>query len=248
MSKEKAAILTALLNQLFPHPQIPLHHQDSFTLLIAVLLSAQCTDERVNSLTPQLFALASTPQEMAQLPVEQIEKIIRPLGLSHNKATAISLLSRQLVEKHRGKVPQNRKALENLPGVGRKTASVVLAQAFGKAAFPVDTHIYRCAHRWGLSKGKTVVAVEKDLKALFPKTRWNLLHLQIILYARAFCPARGHKKELCPICRALAPSELSSPDGGKRPLTNPRKKRSLRVQKAKSEKSRQKKKSPSPRP
>jgi endonuclease III len=201
--KEKAKEIQRILNDLFPNPAIPLSHQDPYTLLIAVLLSAQSTDARVNQITPHLFAKASTPKEMIALSIEEIAAIIRPCGLSNTKAKAIWRLSKQLIEKHHGKVPATFLALEALPGVGHKTASVVMIQAFHKPAFPVDTHIHRLAKRWGLSSGKTVGRTEKDLKALFPKKSWIKLHLQIIYYARKYCPARGHKIEKCPICSIL---------------------------------------------
>lgn len=201
--KEKAFIVKTILDKLFPSPAIPLHHDSLFTLLIAVLLSAQCTDERVNKVTKHLFAKASTPEKMALLPLEEIEKIIQSCGIYKNKARAISSLSKILLEKFQGKVPSSLEDLESLPGVGHKTASVLLTQGFSIPAFPVDTHIHRCAKRWGLSKGKNVVGTEKDLKKLFPKKSWILLHLQIIYYARTYCPARGHKLEKCPICQKL---------------------------------------------
>ncbi len=201
--KEKALIVKTILDELFPSPAIPLHHNSLFTLLIAVLLSAQCTDERVNKVTKHLFAKASTPEEMALLPLEEIEKIIQSCGIYKNKAKAISSLSKILLEKFQGKVPSSLEDLESLPGVGHKTASVLLTQGFSTPAFPVDTHIHRCAKRWGLSKGKNVVETEKDLKKLFPKKSWILLHLQIIYYARTYCPAKGHKLEKCPICQKL---------------------------------------------
>lgn len=182
---------------------MPLHHKDPFTLLIAVLLSAQCTDIRVNQVTPALFALGDTPYALSKVPVEAIEAIIRPCGLSKTKSKAISALSKILIETYGGKVPSTLAELESLPGVGHKTASVVLCQAFNIPAFPVDTHIHRLAHRWGLSTGSSVQKTEEDLKALFPKEEWIKLHLQIIYYARAFCPARGHNTEKCPICKAL---------------------------------------------
>lgn len=197
----KAKKIAAILDELFPNPQIPLLHTDPYTLLIAVLLSAQCTDARVNTITPKLFEKADTPEKMICLTPKEIEAIIRPCGLAPTKSRAIRNLSKDLIEYHRGKVPCSFEELEKLPGVGHKTASVVMAQAFQKAAFPVDTHINRCAHRWGLSKGKTVVQTERDLKKLFPKNKWIKLHLQIIYFARKYCPARGHKKDQCPICR-----------------------------------------------
>jgi len=198
--KEKAKKIQRILEKLFPNPAIPLLHSDSYTLLIAVLLSAQCTDARVNQTTPQLFTKASTPKEMVALSVAEIAAIIKPCGLSNTKAKAIWNLSKILIEKHHGKVPASFLALEALPGVGHKTASVVMIHAFHKPAFPVDTHIHRLAKRWGLSSGKNVKQTEKDLKALFPKKTWNKLHLQMIYFARKYCPARGHKQEECPIC------------------------------------------------
>jgi endonuclease-3 len=202
--KEKARWIQKILNDLFPDPEIPLLHKDPYTLLIAVLLSAQSTDVRVNLVTPQLFAKASTPKEMTALSMEEIKAIIRPCGLSNTKAKAIWNLSHILLEKYGGKVPCSFSALESLPGVGHKTASVVMIQAFGMPAFPVDTHIHRLAKRWGLSSGKNVKQTEKDLKALFPKKSWNKLHLQLIYFARKFCRARGHKKENCSICGKIS--------------------------------------------
>lgn len=193
--------MIAILDKLFPDPKIPLLHKDPYTLLIAVLLSAQCTDVRVNQITPQLFALADTPEKMVLLSPKEIEAIIRPCGLAPTKSKAIWQLSHDLIAKHRGKVPKTFSALEKLPGVGHKTASVVMIQAFHLPAFPVDTHIHRCAHRWGLSSGTTVKQTEKDLKRLFPKNKWGKIHLQIIYFARKYCPARGHNKDHCPICR-----------------------------------------------
>lgn len=201
--KERAKAVQTILNKLFPDPQVPLKHTSSYTLLIAVLLSAQCTDARVNMVTPLLFAKAKTPKEMIKLTIPEIASIIRSCGLSNNKAKAIWHLSKQLLEKHKGKVPKTFKELEDLPGVGHKTASVVMSHAFHQPAFPVDTHIHRCAKRWGLSNGKNVAQTERDLKALFPKKSWNKLHLQIIYYARKYCPARGHKIADCPICHEL---------------------------------------------
>lgn len=198
-----ATLVRDLLNTHFPHPDIPLHHTTPYTLLIAVLLSAQSTDARVNTITPLLFARASTPEQMVTLPVGEIEQIIKPIGLAPKKARAIKELSQILIDSHNGEVPATFEELEALPGVGHKTASVVMTQAFNLPAFPVDTHIFRCAHRWGLSKGKTVEAVEKDLKKLFEESEWGLIHLQIILYARAYCPARGHSIDHCPICKTL---------------------------------------------
>lgn len=198
--KEKAKYVQEVLEELFPHPQIPLKHTDPFTLLIAVLLSAQCTDARVNQVTPKLFAKGDTPQKMASLELQEIEEIIHPCGLFRSKAKHIRALSRLIVEKYKGEVPSTFRSLEALPGVGHKTASVVLAQAFHTPAFPVDTHIHRCAKRWGLSSGKSVEQTEADLKRLFPRDAWIKLHLQIILFARTYCPARGHDREKCPIC------------------------------------------------
>lgn len=198
--KKRAKKIGKILDSYFPAPAIPLKHRDPYTLLIAVLLSAQCTDARVNTITPKLFALADTPEKMIGLSIQQIEDVIRPCGLSPTKSKAIWNLSKILVEKYQGQVPKDFEALEDLPGVGHKTASVVMAQAFHEPAFPVDTHILRCANRWGLSKGKTPAQVEKDLKALYPKTQWIKLHLQIIYFARAFCPARQHIPADCPIC------------------------------------------------
>ncbi len=201
---KKAEKIQKILNELFPNPSIPLKHKDPYTLLIAVLLSAQCTDARVNLVTPELFAKALSPKEMLNLTIAEIAQIIRPCGLSNTKAKAIWNLSKMLLEKHRGKVPCSFAALEKLPGVGHKTASVVMSQAFHKPAFPVDTHIHRCAKRWGLSSGKNVEQTEKDLKKAFPKKLWNKVHLQIIYFARKYCPARGHDPEKCPICKMMA--------------------------------------------
>lgn len=198
--QEKATEIALILNDLYPETPIPLDHQDPYTLLVAVLLSAQCTDERVNKVTPHLFAAADNPTDMAQLPVEDIKAIIRPCGLSPRKSKAISELSQILLDEHNGEVPQSFEALERLPGVGHKTASVVMSQAFGVPAFPVDTHIHRLAYRWTLSTGKNVDKTEKDLKKLFPKESWNKLHLQIIFFGREYCPARGHDPNVCPIC------------------------------------------------
>lgn len=198
--KEKADFIVQTLQQLYPDPPIPLHHKDAYTLLIAVLLSAQCTDERVNKVTPALFRLADNAKDMAKVPVENIKEIIRPCGLSPRKSQAISDLSKILIEKYKGQVPDNFAALEALPGVGHKTASVVMSQAFGVPAFPVDTHIHRLAYRWNLSSGKNVEQTEKDLKRIFSEDLWNLLHLQIIYYGREHCPARGHDVSKCIIC------------------------------------------------
>jgi len=203
---ERAELVLKTLRKLYPNPPIPLDHSNSFTLLIAVLLSAQCTDERVNQVTPALFRLASNPDEMAKVPVEKILKIIRPCGLSPRKSKAISELSKILVERFDSKVPQDFDALESLPGVGHKTASVVMAQAFGVPAFPVDTHIHRLAQRWGLTNGKNVKQTEADLKKLFPSSTWNKLHLQIIFYGREFCTARGCDGTKCQICQGCYPN------------------------------------------
>jgi endonuclease-3 len=193
--KEKSKYIIETLEALYPETPIPLDHKDPYTLLVAVLLSAQCTDARVNTVTPSLFALADNPFEMAGQPVEKIQQIIRPCGLSPKKAAAISQLSQILVEKYNGEVPQSFAALEELPGVGHKTASVVMSQAFGFAAFPVDTHIHRLLTRWGLTSGKNVEQTERDAKKLFPEASWNKLHLQIIFYGREYSPARSPKRE-----------------------------------------------------
>lgn len=202
---ERAASIAIRLNELYPDPPIPLHHSDPYTLLIAVLLSAQCTDERVNLVTPALFRAARTPAKMARVPVEQVREIIRPCGLSPQKSKAIVELSRRIAEEFGGKVPADFSALESLPGVGHKTASVVMAQAFGVPAFPVDTHIHRLAQRWGLSSGKNVRQTEADLKKLFPEETWNRLHLQIIYFGREHCTARSCDGTKCQICRFCYP-------------------------------------------
>lgn len=199
--KEKAAIISQRLEALYPETPVPLDHQDPFTLLIAVLLSAQCTDARVNQVTPYLFAKADTPEKMLNLEVEEIRSIIKPCGLSPTKSKAIYKLSEILLAKYDGEVPDEMELLEELPGVGHKTASVVVSQAFGQPAFPVDTHIHRLAYRWKLSTGKNVQKTETDLKKLFPKESWNKLHLQIIFFGREYCPARGHNPYKCPICK-----------------------------------------------
>lgn len=200
---EKSAFIIQTLENLFPQVPIPLQHNSPYTLLVAVLLSAQCTDERVNTVTPKLFALAATPQDMVKLTVPQIEAIIRPCGLSPKKSKAIHELSQLLLQEHGGEVPQSFQALEALPGVGHKTASVVMSQTFGVPAFPVDTHIHRLAARWGLSSGKNVVQTERDLKQIFPEHLWNKLHLQMIYFGRTYCPARGHDPTQCPICSVI---------------------------------------------
>lgn len=202
--KDKAFFIQTELERLYPNTPIPLKHKDAYTLLIAVLLSAQCTDARVNTITPILFKKADTPQKMIKLSIDQILDIVRPCGLGPAKSKAIYNLSKILVEKYQGAVPNQIELLEELPGVGHKTASVVMAQAFGVPAFPVDTHIHRLCARWGISNGKNVVQTEKDCKKLFPKEKWNKLHLQIIYYGREYCMARGHVVEKCPICLYLA--------------------------------------------
>lgn len=202
---ERAAYVRERLNELYPDPPIPLSHTDPFTLLVAVLLSAQCTDKMVNRITPELFRVAGTPAAMRQLGAAAILEIIRPLGLAPRKAVALEQLSARLIDEFGGQVPESFEALESLPGVGHKTASVVMAQAFGHPAFPVDTHIHRLAQRWGLSSGKNVVETERDLKRLFPRESWNKLHLQIIYYGREACTARGCDGTTCEICRTLYP-------------------------------------------
>ena len=201
--KEKINFIISTLEDLYPETPIPLNHKDSYTLLIAVLLSARCTDERVNQVTPHLFEKANTPEKMIQMSVEDIRQIIRPCGLSPQKSKAIFGLSRILIDKHNSIVPDNFEDLEALPGVGHKTASVVMCQAFGKDAFPVDTHIFRLLRRWNISSGKNVDKVEKDAKRCFPQKLWNKLHLQIIFFGREYCPARGHVIEKCPICNIV---------------------------------------------
>lgn len=201
--QERVKFVIETLENLYPTTPIPLDHTDEYTLLIAVLLSAQCTDERVNKITPALFERAATPFEMVKVPVEEIRAIIKPCGLSPRKSKAISELSHILIDKYNGKVPASFEQLEELPGVGHKTASVVMSQAFGVPAFPVDTHIHRLLTRWKLTNGKNVVQTEKDAKRLFPKELWNKLHLQIIFFGREYCPARGHKIDECPICKEI---------------------------------------------
>ena len=198
--QEKANKILKILENYYPQTPVPLKHNSPYTLLIAVLLSAQCTDERVNKITPILFKKANTPIKMAKLKVSDIEKIIRPCGLSPQKSKAISKLSKILVSNFNSRVPRDLEDLEALPGVGHKTASVLVSQAYGTPAFPVDTHIHRLAWRWGLSTGKNVKKTEEDLKKIFPIEKWNKLHLQIIFYGREFCPARGHNLENCIIC------------------------------------------------
>ncbi len=208
--KEKAEAIAGILEEFYPAVPIPLSHQGPYTLLVAVVLSAQCTDERVNKVTPRLFELADNPYDMAEQKVEDIQAIIRPCGLAPRKSQAIHELSNILVEKHGGRVPQDMKALEALPGVGHKTASVVMSQAFGVPAFPVDTHIHRLAYRWALSTGKSVEKTEADLKKVFPMEKWNKLHLQIIYFGREHCPARGHDPRQCPICSKYGRKSLFS--------------------------------------
>lgn len=202
---DRAAFVDRRLAELYPETPVPLDHKDAYTLLVAVLLSAQCTDKRVNEVTPHLWAVADNPAAMAKVPVAKIQQIIRPCGLSPQKAKAIAGLSRILIEQHGGKVPRTFVELEALPGVGHKTASVVMAQAFGVSAFPVDTHIHRLAQRWKLSSGKNVERTEDDLKKLFPRDHWNALHLRIIFYGREHCTARGCDGTVCEICRTLFP-------------------------------------------
>jgi endonuclease III len=205
LKQQRADHVRHRLDELYPETPIPLDHTSPFTLLVAVLLSAQCTDVRVNQVTPALFALADTPEKMMHVPVEEIRAIIRPCGLSPRKSAAISELSKILVEQHGGQVPADFDALEALPGVGHKTASVVMAQSFGIPAFPVDTHIHRLATRWKLTSGKNVVQTERDLKKLFPRDSWNRLHLQIIFYGRQYCTARGCDGKRCLLCQELFP-------------------------------------------
>lgn len=198
--KDKAIAILKILEHYFPNVDVPLDHKDAYTLLVSVMLSAQCTDERVNKITPQLFAMADTPQKMVTLSRAKIQEIIKPCGLSPAKSKGIFESSKILIEKYDGQVPDDLAALESLPGVGHKTASVVLCQAFNVPAFPVDTHIHRSAYRWGLSDGSSVAQTERDLKLLIPVDRWIKAHLQIILFGRKYCPARGHNQEDCPIC------------------------------------------------
>ena len=206
LKKDRAFFILNRLNEIYPETPIPLHHKNKFELLIAVLLSAQCTDERVNQVTPKLFAIANNANKMMEIPVKTIASIIRPCGLAPQKSTNISNLSKIIVEKHNSKVPEDFISLENLPGVGHKTASVVMSQGFGYPAFPVDTHIHRLAQRWGLTKGKNVIETEKHLKKLFPKNSWNKLHLQIIYYGRSHCTARGCDGTVCEICKTCYPN------------------------------------------
>ncbi len=205
----RAAHVGRTLEALYPQTPIPLSHKDAFTLLIAVVLSAQCTDKKVNEVTPALFAMADTPEGMSKLPVADIQRVIRPCGLSPQKARAISGLSRILVEAHGGAVPRTFAQLEELPGVGHKTASVVMSQAFKVPAFPVDTHIHRLAKRWRLSRGRNVVETERDLKALFPEAIWNKLHLRMIYFGREHCTARGCDGHICMLCSCFNPARGS---------------------------------------
>ena len=206
LKKERAAFILDMLDKLYPETPVPLDNKDNYTLLIAVLLSAQCTDERVNKVTPALFEIADNPFDMQHVPIDEIYQIVRPCGLAPQKSSAISKLSKILVDRFNGEVPSDLKSLESLPGVGHKTASVVMSQGFGYPAFPVDTHIHRLAQRWGLTKGKNVVQTERDLKMLFPRDRWNQLHLQIIFYGREFCTARGWDGRGCKICKTCYPN------------------------------------------
>ncbi len=201
--QEKAVFISRTLNKHFPDPRVPLEHKDAYTLLVAVILSARCTDAMVNRVTPALFKKADTPQKMAKLSVEEIRKIIRPCGLSPAKAKNIRAMSQLLIRRHGGKVPRDFAALEALPGVGHKTASVVMSQWFRKPAFPVDTHIQRLALRWGLCRSKNVKKIEESLKRAFPQKDWNLLHLQMIYFGRKYCPALRHDAKVCPICGVL---------------------------------------------
>ena len=205
LKQERAAFVSRHLDYLYPQPPIPLRHRDAYTLLLAVLLSAQCTDARVNKVTPALFALADNPDAMSRLPVKKIESAIRSCGLAPQKALAIVRLSKILMQEHNGEVPCDMDALERLPGVGHKTASVVMGQAFGRPTFPVDTHIHRLAQRWGLSDGKSTAHTERSLKQLFPSGRWLALHLQMIYYGREHCTARGCDGTVCEICRNCYP-------------------------------------------
>jgi endonuclease-3 len=214
---EKAERIAKILDGLYPDAGVPLDHVDAFTLLVAVVLSAQCTDARVNQVTPGLFAAAPDPAAMAALGVRRIQSHIRSCGLAPQKARNLHALSRLLLERHGGRVPATFEELEALPGVGHKTASVVMAHAFGEPAFPVDTHIHRLAARWGLSSGRNVVQTERDLKRLFPRERWNALHLQIIYFGREYCPARGHDLASCPICSWAAPRRARTGARARRP-------------------------------
>jgi len=220
--KDKAARIQKILAGLYPLPPIPLDHEDPYTLLVAVVLSAQCTDVRVNQVAPRLFARARTPEAMAGLSVRDIERIIRPCGLAPAKARHIRALSRILVERHGGRVPASFAELEALPGVGHKTASVVMVQAFGQPAFPVDTHIHRLAARWGLSSGRSVEVTERDLKRVFPPTAWGDVHLQLIYFGREHCPARAHALEGCPICSWAGSKRRAARERSRRRVPRPR--------------------------
>ena len=206
---ERVNYIISFLEGLYPETPVPLLNRNHFELLVAVLLSAQCTDERVNQVTPKLFSLADNPLSMSKIPIEDIYKIIRPCGLAPQKSKAISNLSKILITKHNGNVPSNFESLEALPGVGHKTASVVMSQGFGYPAFPIDTHIHRLAQRWGLTNGKNVTQTEKDLKKLFPEKLWNKLHLQIIFYGREYCTARGCNGTICKICKTCYPKRVN---------------------------------------
>ena len=214
--KDKAQAIHKILNKLYPKVEPPLHHKDAYTLLISVLLSAQCTDERVNKITPLLFEKADNPFEMSKLTVEEIREIIKPCGLSPMKSKGIHGLSKILIEKYDGQVPNSLEALESLPAVGHKTASVVMTQWFDVPAFPVDTHIHRLAKRWGLSPGKTVEQTERDLKNLFPEKDWKNLHLQIIYFGREYCQARSHDWKKCPICSNYSNASLQKKAAAKK--------------------------------
>ena len=207
--QERVNYIISFLECLYPQTPVPLLNRNHFELLVAVLLSAQCTDERVNQVTPKLFSLADNPLSMSKIPIEDIYKIIRPCGLAPQKSKAISNLSKILITKHDGNVPSNFESLEALPGVGHKTASVVMSQGFGYPAFPIDTHIHRLAQRWGLTNGKNVTQTEKDLKKLFPEKLWNKLHLQIIFYGREYCTARGCNGTICKICKTCYPKRVN---------------------------------------
>ena len=206
---ERVNYIISFLEGLYPETPVPLLNRNHFELLVAVLLSAQCTDERVNQVTPKLFSLADNPLSMSKIPIEDIYKIIRPCGLAPQKSKAISNLSKILITKHDGNVPSNFESLEALPGVGHKTASVVMSQGFGYPTFPIDTHIHRLAQRWGLTNGKNVTQTEKDLKKLFPEKLWNKLHLQIIFYGREYCTARGCNGTICKICKTCYPKRVN---------------------------------------
>ena len=214
--KQKANLITSILNKQYPETPVPLNHDDNFTLLVAVLLSAQCTDKRVNEVTPHLFNIANNPLSMSKLSEKKIYSIIKPCGLGPKKSKAIKMLSKILVKDYGGEVPENLNALENLPGVGHKTASVVMSQGFGHPAFPVDTHIHRLAQRWKLTNGKNVTQTEKDLKRIFPEKSWNKLHLQIIFWGREFCQAHECFALECKICKAINPKRIR-PFAHKRP-------------------------------